>query len=71
MSPHKRCCWLCRLEQAIGKKFARTLDLVVLGRLPALAVPRLTANDGLLGGDLLAAVGAGLNVGDIVGCGAP
>lgn len=46
---------------------ARTLNLVVLSGLEALAVPRLASNNGLLGGDLLVAVGAGLNVRDVVG----
>ena len=45
----------------------RTLNFVVLSGLPALTVPSLTGDDGLLGGDLLAAVRASLDVGDVVG----
>ena len=55
-------------EQKNGFAFGkRTLDLVVLSRLPALTVPSLATDDGLLAGDLLAAVGAGLDIADVVG----
>ncbi len=41
---------------------AHTLNLVVLGRLPALAMPALARHDGRLTSDLLAAVRARLHV---------
>ncbi len=41
---------------------AHTLNLVVLGRLPALAMPALARHDGGLAGNLLAAVRACLNI---------
>ncbi len=45
-----------------------TLDLVVLGRLPALAMPALACHNGGLAGDLLAAVWARLHIRDVVRC---
>ncbi len=45
---------------------AHTLNLVVLGRLPALAMPALARNDSRLTRDLLAAVGARLHIRDVI-----